>query len=229
MPFKFSKRGNEDVEISAKDILGFSEDEIKEKFGSLDGLRSAVTEQSTTLEALKANLAALTEKITELGGKNNNNNNGGGEGGGEEEVDPSVRLSAAALNMGMENKIDSIKSKMRSAMVPNSNPPKLKYPYFEQFESEMEELTKKDPIASKTNPVYWENAYNIILGKNIDKITSGEIKTRQSFFLEGGGPNPVHGERVDPNKPSEVDIRQAAKFNIPVEKYMETKKKMTFV
>lgn len=220
MPFKLRRgRNDEEVEIGAKDVIGMTEQELKDSLGKIDTAVTTANETKTAVDSIKEVLAGLEGKMTEAFKPKKP---AGGEGGNEEEQDPQAQLNAFTLQTALESKIEVIKAKMRSKSDT--------YPYWDNFEDAMNKLTEKDPLQSKTQEAYWDKVYKIIFAEKYKEIQAGTIKAKQSMFIEtgaSGSGNQDTGNKDD--KPSELDIKQAAKFNIPIEKYMATKKTLNFV
>lgn len=224
MPFKLRRGGRDGMdeqEITSKDVIGLTEDELKAK---LDAPNAAVTElktqletQNTALEAIKSSLAGLEGRLTKPAGNENE--------GTQDEVDPATRLSTFAVQTSMETKVDVVKSKLRNATDTDGSP---KYPYWDAFEVDMLKLTEKDSLAAKTQEAYWDNVYSIIFARKYKDIQAGTIKAKRTMYIETGTSH-AGNETVNDNQPTELDKIQAAKFKIPIEKYMETKKGLTFV
>lgn len=232
MPFKLSRRGsNEDVEVSAKDVIGMTEDELKAQLNKIDEVNTKLS----AIDDIKATLAGLEGKLNTARGNNNGNNGGDNEVDGDvnnggdvtRNVNPVLVELAKTQEMTLNTSINVIKSDMRRATKEDGFTPK--YPYWDTFLTEMEKLTEKDPLAAKNKESYWEYAYSIILARHLDEIQNGSLKVKRVNFVEAGGSNGSGNVKTNTNEPSEIDKQQAAKFNIPIEKYMETKKKMVFV
>lgn len=234
MPFKLGRnRGNEEVEIGAKDVIGMTEEELKTQLGKIDEISTKLS----AVDDIKATLAGLEGKITAAAkskGSEGGNGGDGGEGGGNSNEDnPLLVAIADTRKMTLETNINVIKSDIKRSMKEDGRP---KYPYWETFEKEIEELTKNDPLVAKNRPEYWDSAYNIVVGRHLDDIQAGTVKTKKMTFVEGGGSGSGGSgtnNTKNPLEPTDIDRQQAAKFNggkgIPIEKYMETKAKMRFV
>jgi hypothetical protein len=224
MPFKLSRgRNNEEVEITAKDVIGMTEDELKanfEKLKIIDELKTAQDTQNTALTSIQTTLAALEGRLPKT--KENNNDGGGND---NEEQDPTTRVLNYVTQTALESKIEVVKSRLRGKTETDGS---LKYPYWDQFEEDMNKLTEKDPIQQKTLEVYWDNVYSIIFARNYKKIQDGTIKAKRTMFMETGSSMSGGQETNTEDKPTDTDKQQAAKFRIPIEKYMETKKKLKF-
>lgn len=230
MPFKVTQRnGNrdEEVAITLKDISGIDDKDLQDSIANSKkaaedaaAARAASDTISGDVNAIKETLASLVKKGSTTGG-------GGGDSDRHEEVDPAIAMSATAQKTALEAKIEIVKNKMATATDSEGN---YLYPYWTQFEADIEKLVEKDPLVAKQNASYWENAYNIIVGRNIAKIRNGDIKAKQKLFIEGssGNSHVNNGTKKD-DEPSDIDKQLAAKQGIPIEKYMKSKQGLKFI
>jgi hypothetical protein len=220
-------------ELDSEKLLGIKEEDLKNQLKAGAEAGAKVTELDTKMtsgfDEIKTILAGLTSRGAGNGGNDggtggNGDGNDGGGGNGES-VDPSLAVAMTAQKTALDSKIGLIKLQMRDSMDSEGG---FSFPYWDQLSKEMEELTKNDTLIVKSNPAYWENVYHICYSKNHKKFEKEGLKGRTKFTSE-----PINGTAnvttVDKNKPSEIDIQQAAKFRIPIEKYMESKSKMQFV
>lgn len=219
MAFKLKRGGRdmEEQEITSKDVIGLTEDELKTQLAAgpaaVADLKTKVEEQGTVLDAIRNSLAGLEGRLPKPQKTQE-------EIDSEENVDPSMRVATYATQLALEAKIDNVKNKLSNNQT--------KYPYWEAFETDMLKLTEKDLLNSKTQEQYWDNVYSIIFARRYKDIEAGTIKAKRLMYIDPGTSMSGSGEKKDDNIPSELDKVQAAKFKIPIEKYMETKKTLQF-
>lgn len=237
MAFKF-RTGEE---IDSEKLLGIKEEDLKNQLKAgteantkIDALTNAVNEQKTAFATIQETLARLAgnntnknNNSTDSNNSNNNNNNS------IDLNDPNKVALAVGLNATVTAKnamVMGVKSQMREAIDEGGN---FKYPYWDSLQADIEAMTKNDPIDSKMNPLYWENVYKICAYNKQKDIADNKLRARR-FFTEGvSGTNGVNGSGTSnggqkTNEPSDIDKQQAAKFGIPIEKYMESKTKLVY-
>lgn len=225
MPFKF-RTGEE---IDSEKLLGIKEDDLKNQLKAgteantkIGAVQADVTELKTGIDSIRQALAKLTGGGKDDTTNNNNNNNGGLT---EDDLkDPNKVAMAVGLNatnIAMGAVASGIKASMRDSTDDNG---KFKFPYWDYLSADIEALTKNDPINLKQSPQYWENAYAICAFKKQQEIQDKKITGRRVFVegVTGGGGN-IEQRNTNTNEPSEIDKQQAAKFNIPIDKYMASK------
>lgn len=219
MAFKLKRGGRdmEEQEITSKDVIGLTEDELKTQLAAgpaaVADLKTKVEEQGTVLDAIRNSLAGLEGRLPKSQKTQEEIDN-------EEQVDPSMRVATYATQLALEAKIDNVKNKLGNNQT--------KYPYWEAFEADMLKLTEKDSLQVKTQEQYWDNVYSIIFARRYKEVQDGTLKAKRTMYIETGSSMSGGGEKKDDNTPSELDKVQAAKFKIPIEKYMETKKTLQF-
>lgn len=225
MPFKF-RTGEE---VNTENLLGIKEDDFKNQLKAGSEAKEAVNalegKLTSGLDEVKQILAGLTAGGGNGGGSGNGGGNGSGDGSGNHEVDPGLLAGMTAQKTALETKVELIKMQLKDKVNSEGG---YEFPYWDQLSDKMVELTKNDTLIAKSNPAYWENVYHILYSKNHKQFEKDSIKGRTRFTSE-----PITGSNnstiVDKNKASEIDIQQAAKFKIPIDKYMESKSKMQYV
>jgi uncharacterized coiled-coil protein SlyX len=219
MSFKLKRGGRdmEEQEITSKDVIGLTEDELKTQLAAgpaaVNELKTKVEEQGTVLDAIRTSLAGLEGRLPKTQQQQQQEEN-------EDNIDPSMKVATYGVQLALEAKIDNVKNRMAS----NNS----KYPYWEVFESDMLKLTEKDSLQVKTQEQYWDNVYSIIFARRYKEVQDGTIKAKKTMYIETGSSMSGGGDKKEDNTPSELDKVQALKFKIPIEKYMETKKTLQF-
>lgn len=101
---------------------------------------------------------------------------------------------------------------------------------FDKYESEINELLKSVPLQEQIYPQTFENALNVILGRNMSTILQEQSKTGGKFFVEsgvaptGGQPSPKTEDGL-----TDAEKKIAASMKMTPEQYIEQKKGMKFV
>jgi len=219
MVFKLKRGGREmeEQEITSKDVIGLTEEELKTQLAAgpaaVADLKTKVEEQGTILDAIKNSLAGLEGRLPKTKEQIENEEN-------DDNIDPSMKVATYATQLALEAKIDNVKNRMASNIT--------KYPYWEAFEVDMLKLTEKDSLSVKTQEQYLDNVYSIIFARRYKEIQDGTLKAKRTMYIETGSSMGGGGDKKEDSTPSELDKIQAAKFKIPIEKYMETKKGLQF-
>lgn len=109
-------------------------------------------------------------------------------------------------------------------------------PYFPKLRKEFDELLKQEKnIANRANEAYVENCYNVVYAKHRHEILRDVRAGSGDFFVEtgrgqGGGQDFRDLNRTDTSKTlSDEEKREAAKFGVSPEKWLETRNKIKFV
>lgn len=240
----------------AEEYLGMTKEVLAEKLKKAEEAATAATEAKTAVEGLNTKLeTGLTELKTTLAGisaglTNRTPNraaagdNGGGannNSGDNTEVVPDFDLDPQGfiahqiqkatgpsqilgLTTLASNEFDKFRRKTQRDKNPNGS---LKFPFFDKFESEIEELVGKQPLQMRCNPNAIENAYNVVVGRHASEIADDASKKGGVFFTESAS-NQGSGHNGNDSKMgsavvTDLDKQQAAKFGIPLEKYMKSK------
>lgn len=232
-----------------KEILGMEQDEFKtrlDKINEIDGIKAAQEAQNNILAGMKASLDSITagfqQRQQQAQQQQHQQQNGNNEL--TDFIDDPDKAVAERINQRMAplaqlaldtrasiefDKVSRTKVKNdKGILVP-------KYPYWDAYAGEIQELLAAQNVQARSNPATIENAYHIIVGKHADEIANDRAKGTGMFAVESGSNSGVAGMRGSSNQnnntndPSETDKKQAAKFGIPIEKYMESKKGLTYV
>ena len=95
-------------------------------------------------------------------------------------------------------------------------------------------LSKETNLANKANQMYVENCYNVVFSRHRNDIMRDVRAGTGEFFVETGkgqGNNQTPNVIVPDNTKTltEEEKREAAKFGLTPEKWLETRNKIKFV
>lgn len=224
-----------------------SKEELKARLAKLTQLETdnqmlntTVTTQSGELNTVKASLAALEGRLTELTTNNNQNNNNNNNNNNNQNVSiPSVtddENAAFAIRMAplqestMENTALILEDRILRRIAAQD-------PLFSKMENEVRDLLSKTPLAMRANmsrtkdsktiaEQVIENAYFVVKGRKADQIRTDSIAGKGEFFVEPARSSGNTGNTNEPTEKSvqtltDEDRRIISKMNIKPETYVK--------
>jgi hypothetical protein len=220
-------------EILKETFPGKTEQEIKDMIASFDAVKAKAAEVDTVKAELSnttGELATLKTKLQELENKRvtppNNPNPPERPDWGEDadaafndRVKPIVGMS---LSLQAEVIYDRVVNKLER-----------EDPYFPKLRKEFDEMLAKDTnLANKASQTYVENCYNVVFARHRNEIMRDVKAGNGEYFVEtgrsqGGGGNPPPPDTT--KTLSEEEKREARKFGLTDEKWLETRNKIKFV
>lgn len=224
--------GKTTEQILAEEFPGKTKEQIKEMIASFDALKTKAGEVDTVKAELSnttGELATLKAKLAALENKPNPNPNPNpaverpdwgedADAAFNDRVKPIVGMSLA---LQAEVIYDRVVNKLER-----------EDPYFPKLRKEFDEmLSKETNLASKANQMYVENCYNVVFSRHRNEIMRDVRAGTGEFFVETGkGQGGNTPPPPDTSKTlSEEEKREAAKFGLTPEKWLETRNKIKFV
>lgn len=228
--------GKTTEQILAEEFPGKTKEQIKEMIASFDSIKAKADEVDKVkgdLSNITGELAQTKTKLQEL------------EAGRREPVKdssteerPDWGVDADAAFKDRATPIVGMTLKLQAEVIYDRVVNKLERddPYFPKLRKEFDELLAKETnLANKANQMYVENCYHVVFARHRNEIMRDVRAGSGEFFVETGkgqGGNTVvdGGNKTDSSKIiSEEEKREAAKFGLTPEKWMETRNKIKFV
>lgn len=232
--------GKTKEQILAELFPNKTEDQLKEMVSSFDSIKA----KADKLDEVNGNLANITGELAqtktrlqelEAGGNKNQNNNNNNNNNNNENERPDWGVDADAAFKDRATPLVGMTLKLQAEVIYDRVVAKLERedPYFSKLRKEFDEmLSKETNLANKANQMYVENCYNVVFSRHRNEIMRDVRAGTGEFFIEtgrgqGGGNNPPP---PDTSKTlSEEEKREAAKFGLTPEKWIETRNKIKFV
>jgi hypothetical protein len=229
--------GKTTEQILAEEFPGKTKEQIKEMLASFDAIKAKADKLDTTeasLSNITGELAQTKTKLLEIeAGKRTQQTqttttverpdwSEDADAAFNDRVKPLVGMS---LSLQAEVIYDRVVNKLER-----------EDPYFPKLRKEFDEMLTKDTnLANKASQVYVENCYNVVFARHRNEIMRDVKAGSGEYFVETGrgqGNNQTldSNNRPDPTKTlTEEEKREAAKFGLTPEKWMETRNKIKFV
>lgn len=226
-------------QILAETFPGKTEEQIKEMLASFEEIKTKaakVDTLETNFATANTELAQVREKLTalEAGNRNNNNNNNNNNNQNEpdynwaEDADDAFNKRAKPLvgmTLGLQAELvyDRVVGKLEK-----------EDPYFPVLRKEWDEMLGKEKnLQNKASQLYIENCYNVVFARHRNEIFRDRDAKSGTYFIETGrnqANNNTNVNIVDNSKTlSDEEKKEAAKFGVSPEKWLETRNKMKFV
>lgn len=205
-------------------------DTIKAKADKVDGLETSFATANTELATVKEKLLALENKNTNNNQNQNQNQNQSTKPDWGEDADAAFTdRSAPIVGLALETRAEIVYDRVVRTLERDD-------PYFPKLRKDFDDLVKqeKNP-AIRANQAFVENCYNVAFSRKRTEILRDVAAGKGDFFVETGrgqgGNNGVGGgERLDTSKTlTDEEKREAAKFGVSPEKWLETRNKIKFV
>lgn len=230
--------GKTTEQILAEEFPGKTKEQIKEMIASFDTLKTKAGEVDTVKAELSnttGELATLKAKLADIeAGNNKNQNNNNNHNNNNENERPDWGVDADAAFKDRATPIVGMTLKLQAEVIYDRVVAKLERedPYFPKLRKEFDEmLSKETNLASKANQMYVENCYNVVFSRHRNEIMRDVRAGTGEFFVETGkGQGGNTPPPPDTSKTlSEEEKREAAKFGLTPEKWLETRNKIKFV
>ena len=225
--------GKTTEQILAEEFPGKTKEQIKEMIASFDELKTKAAE----VDKVKGDLSNITGELAQTKTRLQELEAGGKREPIKETVDerPDWGVDADAAFKDRATPIVGMTLKLQAEVIYDRVVAKLERddPYFPKLRKEFDELLSKETnIANKANQMYVENVYNVVFARHRNEIMRDVRAGTGEFFVETGrgqgGNNPP--PPPDNSKTlSEEEKREAAKFGLTPEKWLETRNKIKFV
>lgn len=225
--------GKTKEQILAELFPNKTEDQLKEMVSSFDSIKA----KADKLDEVNGNLANITGELAQTKTRLQELEAGGKREPIKETVDerPDWGVDADAAFKDRATPIVGMTLKLQAEVIYDRVVAKLERddPYFPKLRKEFDELLLKETnIANKANQMYVENCYNVVFAKHRNEIMRDVRAGSGEFFVETGrgqgGNNPP--PPPDNSKTlSEEEKREAAKFGLTPEKWLETRNRIKFV
>jgi hypothetical protein len=234
--------GKTKEQILAEMFPGKTEEQIKEMVSSFDTLKA----KADKVDGLETNLATMTNDLTttrtklqELeAGRNNQNQNQNQNQSQNQNTKPDWGEDADAAFNDRSRPLVNLTLDTRAEVIYDRVVRRLETddPYFSKFRKEFDELLKqeKNP-ANRASEAYVENCYNVVYARHRNEILRDVRAGSGDFFIEtgrgqGGNQDLSGGNRIDTSKTlTDEEKKEAAKFGVSPEKWLETRNKIKFV
>lgn len=215
------------TEAQIKEILA-SFDAVKAKADKVDGLETSFATANTELATVKEKLLALENKNQNPNPPNPSNIPSKPDWGEDADAAFTDR-SAPIVGLALETRAEIVYDRVVRTLERDD-------PYFPKLRKDFDDLVKqeKNP-AIRANQAFVENCYNVAFSRKRTEILRDVAAGKGDFFVETGrgqgGNNGVGGgERLDTSKTlTDEEKREAAKFGVSPEKWLETRNKIKFV
>lgn len=228
--------GKTKEQILAELFPNKTEEQLKEMVSSFDSIKA----KADKLDEVNGNLANITGELAQTKTKLQELEAGRREPVKEPSTDerPDWGVDADAAFKDRATPIVGMTLKLQAEVIYDRVVNKLERddPYFPKLRKEFDELLAKETnLANKANQMFVENCYNVVFAKHRNEIMRDVRAGSGEFFVETGkgqGGNTVvgGGDKPDASKViSEEEKREAAKFGLTPEKWMETRNKIKFV
>lgn len=228
--------GKTTEQILAEEFPGKTKEQIKEMIASFDTLKTKAGEVDT----VKAELSNTTGELATLKAKLADIEAGKREPVKESTTDerPDWGVDADAAFKDRATPLVGMTLKLQAEVIYDRVVAKLERedPYFSKLRKEFDEmLSKETNLANKANQMYVENCYNVVFSRHRNEIMRDVRAGTGEFFIETGrgqGNNQtLNGEnKTDTTKTlNEEEKREAKKFGLTEEKWLETRNKIKFV
>lgn len=228
--------GKTTEQILAEEFPGKTKEQIKEMIASFDTLKTKAGEVDT----VKAELSNTTGELATLKAKLADIEAGKREPVKESTSDerPDWGVDADAAFKDRATPLVGMTLKLQAEVIYDRVVAKLERedPYFSKLRKEFDEmLSKETNLANKANQMYVENCYNVVFSRHRNEIMRDVRAGTGEFFIETGrgqGNNQtLNGEnKTDTTKTlTEEEKREAKKFGLTEEKWLETRNKIKFV
>lgn len=228
--------GKTTEQILAEEFPGKTKEQIKEMIASFDTLKTKAGEVDT----VKAELSNTTGELVTLKAKLADIEAGNREPVKESTTDerPDWGVDADAAFKDRATPLVGMTLKLQAEVIYDRVVAKLERedPYFSKLRKEFDEmLSKETNLANKANQMYVENCYNVVFSRHRNEIMRDVRAGTGEFFIETGrgqGNNQtLNGEnKTDTTKTlTEEEKREAKKFGLTEEKWLETRNKIKFV
>ena len=228
--------GKTTEQILAEEFPGKTKEQIKEMIASFDTLKTKAGEVDT----VKAELSNTTGELATLKARLADIEAGKREPVKESTTDerPDWGVDADAAFKDRATPLVGMTLKLQAEVIYDRVVAKLERedPYFSKLRKEFDEmLSKETNLANKANQMYVENCYNVVFSRHRNEIMRDVRAGTGEFFIETGrgqGNNQtLNGEnKTDTTKTlTEEEKREAKKFGVTEEKWLETRNKIKFV
>jgi hypothetical protein len=229
-------------QILAEEFPGKTKEQIKEILASFDAVKAKadkVDSVEATLSNTTGELATVKAKLSALEAKNQNNNNNNNNINNNNVVErPDWGEDADAAFSDRVKPVVGMTLSLQAEVIYDRVVNKLERddPYFPKLRKEFDELLAKETnLGNKASQAYVENCYNVVFARHRHEIMRDVRAGNGEYFIEtgrgqGGNQTLDSSNRTDPTKTiTEEERREAAKFGLTPEKWMETRNKIKFV
>lgn len=215
--------------VEAKDILGMEQDDFKKKLDKIDSAptKEDLTAMQTSItESLKASLGELEGRLTPKPAPKPLEKREPVE---FDPLEPEKYIQdqiSSAVNPATQLALNSTAELVKMRVLET-----LPYYHEKAFKKEIDDLLGRQPIQYRCSPEAVKNAYDAVVGKHMDDITGGKIKSKEALQLESSSNNGGNGGIGEKKKEtlSEDEMKYAKMFGQTTEEYIASKGKLRFV
>lgn len=221
---------------SFKETFGMEEQEMKDMITkgatAADELK-AMKEKLEKLETSAGEVSEIKEMLTKIASSTTNNNTTTNntttdDGTGRRRI-PSVAddedgafaaRMAPVLGLALATRAEVVFDRVINSQK-----------YGEILKKDIEAVLAKEPLEARCRPEFVQNAYDIVVARNLDKIQEDNNKREGRFFIEGGNSKntTLDIEPKDKTKLSDKEHQQAVNFGMTDEEYAKSKEKLQYV
>lgn len=225
-------------QILAEEFPGKTKEQIKEILASFDAVKAKadkVDKLETDFATVTTDLAATKTKLQTLeAGRNQNQNQNQNQSQNQNERPDWGEDADAAFNDRVKP-IVGMSLSLQAEVIYDRVVNKLERedPYFPKLRKEFDEmLSNEKNLANKASQQYVENCYNVVFARHRNDILRDVRAGAGDYFIEtgrgqsgGNTPPPPDNTKVL----TEEEKREAKKFGLSEEKWLETRNKIKFV